>query len=181
MKLTYQALPIEASASIKTLCNDLMRFQKSKATIHPEWFDGMTYETRFLPSLQYAKKHFLMIAKDGETVIGYAYSNVASKMIYSGGFATLEPVDFFDFETVSKEDVGCLSQFYIAEAYRGKGVGRHLFEASQQWLDAQKAIEDVFIFVSNGNDEALKFYQRQGYKLSHTILNGFILVLRNKL
>ena len=41
-------------------------------------------------------------------------------------------------------------------------------------------VEDYFIFVSNGNENALEFYQRKGFTVSHEILDGFITVLRNK-
>ena len=36
----------------------------------------------------------------------------------------------------------------------------------------------IVIFVSNGNNEALKFYTKKGFKLSHQILGGFITVMR---
>ena len=41
-------------------------------------------------------------------------------------------------------------------------------------------IKDLFIFVSNGNDDALRFYQRRGFQVSHAILDGFITVLRKR-
>ena len=47
------------------------------------------------------------------------------------------------------------------------------------WLNSFKSISDLFVFVSNGNDNALKFYQSKGFKVSHQILDGFITVLRN--
>jgi ribosomal protein S18 acetylase RimI-like enzyme len=47
------------------------------------------------------------------------------------------------------------------------------------WLNSFKDIKDIFIFVSNGNKNALKFYQSKGFKISHEILDGFITVLKN--
>lgn len=41
------------------------------------------------------------------------------------------------------------------------------------------SIRDIFIFVSNGNENALKFYMGKDFKISHKILDGFITVLRN--
>lgn len=49
---------------------------------------------------------------------------------------------------------------------------------SMDWLKQFEDVEDYFIFVSNGNDNALKFYKHKGFLVSHTILNGFITVLR---
>lgn len=179
MSIIYEIINEENLYLIKDLCNDLMAFQKSKSHIHPEWFDNMCFETRMVPSVKGAKENFIIIAKDADAIVGYAYSNICPKTTYSGGFATLEPVDFFDFDSVKGEDVGCLSQFYIKEGYRNTGIGSVLFQKSMEWLNSFDTIKDLFIFVSNGNKNALKFYQGKGFKVSHDILGGFITVLRN--
>jgi GNAT superfamily N-acetyltransferase len=179
MNINYEIISGDHITCIKDLCNDLMSYQKTKAVIHPEWFDNMSFETRMIPSVKSAKANFIIAAKDGNEFVGYAYSNICPKNTYSGGFATLEPVDFFDFDSVKGDDVGCLSQFYIKEGYRNAGIGSVLFEKSMDWLNSAKSIDDLFIFVSNGNDNALKFYLGKGFKKSHDILDGFITVLRN--
>lgn len=179
MSIHYEVIDKDSIILIKDLCNELMAYQKSKAHIHPEWFDNMCFETRMLPSVTSAKANFIFTAMDGSEIVGYAYSNICPKTTYSGGFATLEPVDFFDFATVEGDDVGCLSQFYIKEDYRKTGIGTVLFNESIDWLNSFDSIKDIFIFVSNGNDNALRFYQGKGFKISHNILGGFITVLRN--
>lgn len=180
MSIHYEVISEDSISSIKDLCNDLMAYQKSKAHIHPEFFDDMCFETRMIPSVKSAKANYIIIAKDGDEVIGYAYSTIAPKRTYSGGFATLHCDAFFDFDSVEKEDVGCLSQFFIKEAYRNTGIGSVMFDKSMEWLKSFKEIDDMFIFVSNGNDSALKFYLNKGFKESHQILDGFITVLRDK-
>jgi len=179
MRIHYEIISENNIACIKDLCNELMSYQKSKAHIHPEWFDDMNFETRLIPSIESAKVNFIIVAKDDNEIVGYAYSNISLKNTYSGGFATLKPVDFFDFDSVEGDDVGCLSQFYIKEGYRNAGIGSVLFERSMNWLNSLKSINDLFIFVSNGNDNALNFYQGKGFKVSHQLLDGFITVLRN--
>lgn len=179
MSINYKILSEDQILCLKDLCNELMAYQKSVAYIHPEWFDNMCFETRMIPSINKAKANFIIVAKDDDEIIGYAYSNISFKYTYSGGFATLKPVDFFDFTSVKHDDVGCLSQFYIKENYRNKGIGNHLFDKSMEWLNSFDEIEDIFIFVSNGNDNALRFYLNKGFKISHQILDGFITVLRN--
>ena len=179
MKIDYEVISDDNIICIKNLCNELMDYQKNKAYTHPEWFDNMNFETRLIPSVKSAKANFIIVAKDDNKIIGYAYSNISSKNTYSGGFATLKPVNFFDFDSVKGDDVGCLSQFYIKDGYRNSGIGTVLFNKSINWLNSFKTIEDLFIFVSNGNSNALKFYQSKGFKLSHEILGGFITVLRN--
>ncbi|WP_235714663.1 GNAT family N-acetyltransferase [Neobacillus dielmonensis] len=179
MNITYEVLTEEYLYSIQDLCNELMAYQKTKASIHPEFFENMSFETRMIPSVQSATANYIITAKVGEKMVGYAYSNISPKETYSGGFATLNCDAFFDFGSVQTEEVGCLSQFYIKEDYRSLGIGSTLFQKSMDWLQSFETITDHFIFVSNGNDQALKFYQRKGFTVSHHILDGFITVLRN--
>lgn len=179
MSIHYEIISEDNIGCIKDLCNDLMAYQKSKAYIYPEFFDGMCFETRMVSSVKSAKANFLIAAKDDDEVIGYAYSNISPKETYSGNFATLKCDSFFDFNSVKSDDVGCLSQFFIKDGYRNSGIGSVLFKESMNWLNSFESISDVFIFVSNGNDNALKFYRDKGFKISHQILDGFITVLRN--
>jgi GNAT superfamily N-acetyltransferase len=179
MKIHYEVTSEDNSIYIKDLCNNLMAYQKSKTHVYPEFFDNMCFETRMLPSIKSAKANYIVVAKDDAEIVGYAYSNISPKQIYSNDFATLKCDAFFDLESVKGDDVGCLSQFYIKDGYRNMGIGGVLFDKSMEWLSSFKSVNDLFIFVSNGNDNALKFYLGKGFKISHLILDGFIIVLRN--
>ena len=174
MSIHYEIITDNNIICIKDLCNELMSYQKSKSYIHSELFDGMSFETRMIPSVMSANTNYILVAKDDNEIIAYVYNNISLKETYSNEFAT-----FFDLDSVANNEVGCLSQFYIKEGYRNIGIGTVLFEKSMDWLNSFKSITDLFIFVSNGNDNALKFYQCKGFKISHQILDGFITVLRN--
>jgi GNAT superfamily N-acetyltransferase len=174
MSIQYEVIPDDKIACVKDLCNELMAYQKSKSRIRTELFDNMCFETRMVPSVQNAKANFIMIAKDGAEIVAYVYSNISPKETYANKFAT-----FFDMDSVTQADVGCLSQFYIKDGYRDRGIGTVLFDSSMAWLSTFQSIDDRFIFVSNGNNNALKFYLGKGFKISHQILDGFITVLRN--
>lgn len=175
MNLTFEVISDEEIEYCRELCNELMAFQKSKAYITPELFDSMNFDTRMVPSIKSAIHNFIVVVKDADKIIGYVFSNISPKEAYSNDFAT-----FFDLSTVRKNNVGCLSQFYIKEEYRQYGVGSKLFNMSMAWLKQFEEIEDYFIFVSNGNHDALDFYKRKGFLVSHEILDGFITVLRSK-
>ncbi|MDP4087223.1 MAG: GNAT family N-acetyltransferase [Bacillota bacterium] len=179
MEIHYEVISEDNINCIKDLCNELMAYQKSISYIHTELFDGMNFETRMIPSVKSAQANFLVVAKDDQEIVGYAYSNIAPKQIYTNDFATLQCESFFDFDSVKTDDVGCLSQFYLKYGYRNMGIGSVLFKKSMDWLNSFNSINDLFIFVSNGNDNALKFYQGKSFKISHQILDGFITVLRN--
>jgi GNAT superfamily N-acetyltransferase len=175
MSIQYELIPVEDIVCIKDLVNELMAYQKSLAHFRPELFDSMNFETRLVPSVKNAKENFILVAKDAGEIIAYVYSNISPKEAYSNEFAT-----FFDLNSVENDDVGCLSQFYIKEGYRSMGIGSELFNRSMKWLNTFEDIDDIFIYVSNGNDMALQFYQGKGFKVSHQILDGFITVMRNK-
>jgi GNAT superfamily N-acetyltransferase len=176
MNIKYQIITNEKIEYCRDLCNELMSFQKSKAQIKPELFDNMNFDTRMIPSMKSAIYNYIVVVKEDDKIVGYVYSNIAPKETYSNNFAT-----FFDLSSVSRNNVGCLSQFYIKEEYRQKGIGSVLFDMSMKWLNQFNDVEDYFIFVSNGNNDALEFYKRKGFVFSHKILDGFITVLRNKL
>lgn len=176
MGMTYEVLHEVNIEALRELCNDLMKFQKTKALITPERFDTMTFETRLLPSVKGAMINHILIAKADDRIVAYAYTNINSKFSYAEGpFGK-----FFEMDTVKGDRVGCLSQFYIVPEYRGKGIGSALFDRSMAWLGDFPEIEDYFIFVSNGNTDALNFYLKKGFLISHEILDGFITVMRNK-
>jgi GNAT superfamily N-acetyltransferase len=175
MMIKYEVIANEKAEDCRELCNELMVFQKSKAKIKPELFDSMNFDTRMLPSMKSAINNQIVVVTDDDKIVGYAYSNISPKESYSNDFAT-----FFDITSVSSKNVGCLSQFYLKEAYRKYGIGSVLFDRSISWLKQFNEVEDYFIFVSNGNHDALEFYKRKGLVVSHEILDGFITVLRNE-
>lgn len=51
----------------------------------------------------------------------------------------------------------------MEENYRGTGIGKKLMEMSLEWLD-QNGIDDIFIIVAAGNENALNFYNEFGFK-----------------
>jgi GNAT superfamily N-acetyltransferase len=173
LNLTYEVISAEEIEYCRDLCNELMAFQKSRAYIRPELFDSMNFDTRMVPSIHSAIHNYIVVVKDGRQIVGYVYSNISPKEAYSNEFAT-----FFDLSSVLRPNVGCLSQFYIKEEYRKYGVGTKLLNMSMAWLKQFDEVEDYFVFVSNGNNDALEFYQRKGFSVSHEILDGFITVLR---
>ncbi|MDA5107916.1 MULTISPECIES: GNAT family N-acetyltransferase [Brevibacillus] len=173
MNIRYESIPVENIECCRDLCNELMAYQKSKAYIKPELFDNMNFETRMIPSVKRALHNHIVVVKDDDRPVGYVYSNISPKETYANDFAT-----FFDLSSVRRNNVGCLSQFYLKEEYRQQGIGSKLFHMSMKWLKQFDDVDDFFIFVSNGNTNALEFYKRKGFSVSHDILDGFITVLR---
>lgn len=174
-KIQYEILNQSDIQVLAPLVNELMQFQKSQAKITPERFDNMSFETRLLPSVADARENFFIVAKDRNNIVAYVYSNISHKLAYNDG----QFGRFFEMDSVQGDYVGSLSQFYIKSSYRNLGIGSVLFRKSMEWLRSFEYIKDIFIYVSNGNQNALNFYQNKGFSITHEILDGFITVLRN--
>ncbi|WP_123040381.1 GNAT family N-acetyltransferase [Cohnella candidum] len=165
----------------RDLCNELMAFQKSKATMAPEKFDAMNFDTRMKRSYELAKEKQVIVAKADGVPIGYAFSTI--DVIERGKLTIPEwapnrdqpgVLGFYpDWEHLP-ERVGCLSNLYIRDGYRHLGLGSKLFRMSMEWMASFPDVECVFIYVSNGNREALDFYLKHGFLYSHDVFGGFI-------
>jgi GNAT superfamily N-acetyltransferase len=76
------------------------------------------------------------------------------------GFAQLYPV----FSSLTLQRVWLLNDFFIAEEFRGSGVGTQLFAIVKEFtlLTKSKGIE---LSVEHTNKKAWKFWEKQGFKM----------------
>lgn len=155
----------------RELCNELMAFQKSRATIEPERFDTMNFDTRMKKSYESSLENQVIVVKDDDIPVGYVFSTIedTERSKGSGEYSGLYP----EWDTIPKK-VGCLSNLYFQDKYRGMGLGSKLFEMSMEWLESFPDVDLIFIYVSNGNDTALNFYLNRGFTYSHDVFGGFI-------
>ncbi|MGC7870598.1 GNAT family N-acetyltransferase [Desulfosporosinus sp. SYSU MS00001] len=151
----------------RELCNELMAFQKSKASIDPVRFDTMSFDTRMKKSYESSLENNIIVAKDNGIPIGYAFSTVEDTE--HGKYSGLYP----EWDNLPKR-IGCLSNLYFRNKYRGLGLGSKMFEMSMEWLESFPDINLIFIYVSNGNNTALEFYLNRGFTYSHDAWGGFI-------
>ncbi len=155
----------------RDLCNELMAFQKSKAVMEPERFDTMSFDTRMKKSYEISLESQVLVVKDSGIPVGYSFSTIedTQKSRSSGQYTGLYPEwDSFP------QKIGCLSNLYFREKYRGMGLGSRLFEMSMEWLEGFPDVDLILIYVSNGNDDALSFYLNRGFTFSHDVYGGFI-------
>lgn len=165
----------------RNLCNELMKFQQSKATIAPECFDLMNFDTRMKPSYKNANFSQVLVAKDNDIPIGYIFSTVDTIKEKMTVFPAWAPnrekkgikgfyPDWIEYPIT----VGCISNFYIKEEYRGTGLALELLNQALYWLKSFKDIKIIFAYISNGNNKALDFYLKNGFIYSHEVFDGFI-------
>jgi ribosomal protein S18 acetylase RimI-like enzyme len=56
-----------------------------------------------------------------------------------------------------------IEDIIVAQTHRGKGVGRFLMEAAQEWAKIRGACA-VDLWVWKGNENAIEFYEHLGYQ-----------------
>ncbi|MBO9596989.1 MAG: GNAT family N-acetyltransferase [Cohnella sp.] len=163
----------------RQLCDELMAFQKSKATIAPELFDLMNFDTRMQRSYESALRSHVIVAKDNGVPIGYVFATIEDieekKTAYPDWAPrTVGSLGFYPDWPDLPNKVGCLNNLYVRDGYRGLGLGSKLFDRAMDWLENFPNVDLVFIYISNGNDEALNFYLSRGFTYSHDVFGGFI-------
>lgn len=62
-----------------------------------------------------------------------------------------------------------IEMVHILQAHRGRGIGSELLQQALDWLDLS---QPVYLEVVVGNDRALEWYQRLGWRLTGRLLNG---------
>jgi len=172
----------------RELCNQLMAYQQSKAVIAPEAFDGMNFDTRLAASFHKSSLKHVVVAKNGDVPIGYVFSTIES--VSAGDKSTIPPwvpvqqgqgqrvLGFYPDWDNPPDMVGCLNQLYIAPEHRGAGLGDKLFNTAITWIEGRHDGSDLvpmtFVYISNGNAAALRFYLDRGFVISHDVYGGFI-------
>jgi ribosomal protein S18 acetylase RimI-like enzyme len=97
----------------------------------------------------------LLLAEEDGRVVGYAMVSVI------GGQATLTTGDrMAELETLS-----------VAEEQRGRGVGGALMDAAYDVM-RELGIDDVMLYVMDGNEGATRFYERLGFEPYLHVLLG---------
>ncbi len=168
----------------RDLCNELMAFQKSKATLLPEVFDSMNFDTRMKQSHANAPASQVIVVKDAGTPVGYVFSTIDTVKNDKTAYPSWVPKDdienclgfYPDWDNLPQK-VGCLNNLYFRDDYRGRGLGDKLFAMSMEWLESFPDVDLIFVYVSNGNDAALDFYRKRGFAFSHEVFGGFITAL----
>lgn len=88
----------------------------------------------------------LIIASDGEKVIGFVHGLIRFLPDFLGG-----------------EKVGFVTHQHIEPDYRGHGLGKRLMEALEQWYHS-KGIRQVELQANYYNEYSRKYLESSGYK-----------------
>ena len=101
-----------------------------------------------------AGRAHLLLAEEEGRVVGYAM------VAEAGGQATLVTDRMAELESLS-----------VLPGERGRGVGRALVDAAYELL-RERGIADLMLYVMDGNESALAFYERLGLRPYMNVLVG---------
>jgi ribosomal protein S18 acetylase RimI-like enzyme len=71
--------------------------------------------------------------------------------------------------SIDGEKTGEIESIFVASNYRGWGIGDRLMKMALTWMDEKKAVAKI-VEVAVGNEQALGFYDRYGFRTRKTVL-----------
>jgi ribosomal protein S18 acetylase RimI-like enzyme len=103
----------------------------------------------------------LLLAFDGDELIGYALTHVL-------------PVEetFIPDTWRTGERIGELESLSVLPSHRGQGIGTALLDAVDDAFEA-RGIRDVIVGALAGNVDALRLYERRGFRPTWLYLSRF--------
>jgi ribosomal protein S18 acetylase RimI-like enzyme len=103
----------------------------------------------------------LLLARDGEELIGYALTHVLA----------LDDTWIPDTWRTGRR-IAELESLAVVEGRRGEGIGSTLLEAVERELAAQ-GLDDLIVGVLPGNVDAIRVYERRGFRPTWMYLSRF--------
>lgn len=178
-KISYKTFEEGDISDLKDLCNKLMAFQAEHAKILPEVMASMNFENRLIPDFNNTERKIMSVAYDGDIPVGFAFASVShltesDKSGKPSWAESLEGTGFYPEDYKVPKMIGTYKLLYVEEAYRGRNISGKLSQEMMTWLRAQEDVEDLWVFVANGNESVGKLYEKYGFKLSHSVWSGFI-------
>ena len=164
---------------LKDLCNGLMAFQAEHATIRPEIMAGMNFENRLVPDFENTERKYITVAFEKDIPVGFAFAAVGqiNRQDLTGKpdwAKELQGQGFYPQDYEIPKIIGTFKLLFVDPNYRGYRIGINLSDRIMTWLKSQNDVEDLWVFVANGNEIVGKFYEKLGFVHSHAVFNGFI-------
>jgi len=164
---------------LRDLVNDLMRFQAEHATIRQEVMASMNFDNRLNVEYGTLDRKNMVVAYDDEKPVGFAFAAVSrineeTKSTKPSWAAELGGLGFYPDDYKVPKNIGTFKLLFVNPEYRGENIGLELSTRTMHWLNSQKEVEDLWVFVANGNEAVGHFYEKFGFQFSHKVFNGFI-------
>ncbi|TCL74284.1 acetyltransferase (GNAT) family protein [Hydrogenispora ethanolica] len=138
-EITIIELPPERLDLLQPLWERLKEHHLARAPYPWEDMRGKSWEDRKRELVRPNKQLKILAVQSGAGLAGYCIA------------------------TITDQAWGEIDSLYVAAELRGRAVGRQLMEAALGWLDAA-GISAVTISVACGNEAALPFYEKFGFR-----------------
>jgi len=117
-----------------------------RGLIDDSYLDGMTLEK--CVKIAHRWPDGILVAKDGDRVVGF--------------------VGYGAYRDDTMPDTGEICSLYLLEEYHNRGIGYGLMNAAVEEL---RDYPRVALWVLEGNDRAIRFYERYGFEKDGTEAN----------
>ena len=166
MTIQYKDLTAGPVEVCRDLCNKLLAHQAQKARFRADILAGMNFENRLKPGFEGAEEKLLVVAYDGVTPIGYVFADAetvpeAARNDLPGWAGDLTG-GFYPPDMELPAKVGSLSNLYVLPEYRGRGIGRRLFDTVLQ-LCREQEYDGLELQVNARNAGARAMYEKYGF------------------
>ncbi|WP_407728464.1 GNAT family N-acetyltransferase (plasmid) [Priestia megaterium] len=179
ININYKIITTDNIDFLEELCNQLMRFQADHATIRPDIMASMNYNNRLKPEYANTLRKHMIVAYDEERPVGFAFAtieNVTEENLKEkpGWAAELDGIGFYPENYEVPKTIGTFKILYVDDEYRNFSIGKQLSNMIMDWLNSHEDVDDLWVYVANGNEIVGKLYEKYGFRLSHSVFNGFI-------
>ncbi len=136
-------IPKENILDIKNLWTELNAFHLKRSSNFKKHFSSLSFEDRCetLTSLEQIVIYASMIDDD---YVGYCIASVKNK-------------------------TGEIDSLYVKKDFRNLNIGKQLTEKALKWLN-ESDCKDINVYVAQGNESALPFYELFGFKKRFDVL-----------
>jgi diamine N-acetyltransferase len=147
-KISYHEVGINGLDMIQELWKLLRLHVKSSTAFFKDQLEQLSFQER--------KEFLLKKSKGGAIRVDLALDPNKVKVAYC-------------VSTLTTEKVGEVDSIYVREDYRCLGIGSQLMKRSLEWMDENGA-ESRKILVTAGNQDAVSFYRRYGFRPRRLVL-----------
>lgn len=187
-EITYKEITDGNVEICRELCNGLMTHQADKGMVHPEVLRAMNFDNRLKPSFEGAEEKQLVVAFDGGEPVGYVFSSAGletedsktARPAWAAGLSGINETGFYPEWLPMPGKIGCLNNLYVLPEYRGRHIASALCDRTMKWLRNVPDIKYIYVYISNGNNSVIDFYQKLGFEYSHDVFGGFIIAYYQK-
>lgn len=125
-------------------------FFEFNGLLQPEFYKAAKESGTYPKSIIENEKADLIIALDGDNVIGFAHIMEDKTEPYA---------------TFVQYKLGIVVDLMVTEKYRSRGIGKALMDSVKIWC-AERDTDYIELNVIANNTEAYKFYEREGFNVN---------------